>query len=101
MSGKVLSYGNEVEVFENETSIEEIPSYNVEFFPNPAHNNVRFSSDYEDGKLSVLILNANGQEVKKFTFSGSKTVDVSDLTSGVYFVKILGNTMTTKKLVIR
>lgn len=101
VSGKVLSYGNEVEVFENETSIEEIPSYNVEFFPNPAHNNVRFSSDYEDGKLSVLILNANGQEVKKFTFSGSKTVDVSDLTSGVYFVKILGNTMTTKKLVIR
>ena len=70
-------------------------------YPNPAQTTLNFTSDYEQGRLSVMILNANGQEMKSFTFSGSKTIDVSDLTSGVYIVKILGNTLETRKLVIK
>ena len=76
-------------------------TFNVEIYPNPAQSVLNFSSDYEYGKLSVLILNAQGQEVKKFAFSGSRTIDVSELPSGIYFVKVLGGTMITKKIVIR
>ena len=101
VSGKVVSYGNEVAVFDGEVSVEETIAYNVDIFPNPASTSLRFTTDYEQGKLSVLIINSKGQEVRKFAFSGSRTIDVSDLSSGVYFVKILGNTMETRKLVIK
>ena len=101
VSGKVVTFGNEVAVFDGEISLEELPSYEVDFYPNPAQTTLNFTTDYEQGRLSVMILNANGQEMKRFTFSGSKSIDVSDLTSGVYIVKILGNTLETRKLVIK
>jgi hypothetical protein len=82
-------------------TIVEKDSYNVNIFPNPAKSTLNFSSDYENGKLSVLIINVQGQEVRRFTFAGSRSIDVSDLSSGVYFVKILGNTMQTQKVVIK
>ena len=80
-----------------------IPFYQMVFkgYKPMSSVSLNLTSDYEQGKLSVMILNANGQEMKRFTFSGSKTIDVSDLPSGVYIVKILGNTLETRKLVIK
>ena len=101
VSGKVVSLSNNVEVLTEVPAIVEKETFNVDIFPNPAKSTLNFSSDYEYGKLSVLIVNAQGQEVRRFTFDGSRSIDVSDLSSGVYFVKILGNTMQTKKIVIR
>ncbi|MBE6344011.1 MAG: T9SS type A sorting domain-containing protein, partial [Lentimicrobiaceae bacterium] len=103
VSGKVVSYSNNVTILNggcvpvNENYV----SYNVNIFPNPATSTLNFSSDYEKGKLSVLILNAQGQEVRKFAFSGSRSINVSDLPSGIYFVKVLGDTMKTHKIVIQ
>ena len=101
VSGKIISLSNTVEVLTDVPTLVEKETFNVDIFPNPAKSTINFSSDYEHGKLSVLIVNAQGQEVRRFTFAGSRSIDVSDLTSGVYFVKILGNTMQTKKIVIR
>ncbi|MBO7287030.1 MAG: T9SS type A sorting domain-containing protein [Bacteroidales bacterium] len=101
VSGKIISLSNTVEVLTDVPTLVEKETFNVDIFPNPAKATINFSSDYEHGKLSVLIVNAQGQEVRRFTFAGSRSIDVSDLTSGVYFVKILGNTMQTKKIVIR
>lgn len=101
VSGKVVSYSNNVNVLTDAPAIIDNSTFNVDIYPNPAQHNLNFSSDYENGKLSVLILNAQGQEVKKFAFSGSRTIDVSELPSGVYFVRILGGTMITKKIVIK
>jgi hypothetical protein len=101
VSGKVVSLSNTIDVLTDVLNITEKETFNVDIFPNPASSTLNFSSDYERGKLSVLIMNAQGQEVRRFTFDGSRSIDVSDLASGVYFVKILGNTMQTKKIVIR
>ena len=101
VSGKVVSLSNTIEILTEVPTITEKETFNVDIFPNPASSTLNFSSDYERGKLSVLIMNAQGQEVRRFTFDGSRSIDVSDLSSGVYFVKILGNTMQTKKIVIR
>ena len=101
VSGKIISLSNTIDVLTDVPTIVEKDTYNVEIFPNPAKSTLNFSSDYENGKLSVLIMNAQGQEVRRFTFAGSRSIDVSDLASGVYFVKILGNTMQTKKIVIK
>ena len=101
VSGKIVSFSNQVNILTEVPTLVEKETFNVDIFPNPAKSTLNFSSDYEYGKLSVLIVNAQGQEVRRFTFAGSRSIDVSDLTSGVYFVKILGNTMQTKKIVIR
>jgi hypothetical protein len=101
VSGKVVSLSNQVNILTEVPTLVEKETFNVDIFPNPAKSTLNFSSDYEYGKLSVLIVNAQGQEVRRFTFDGSRSIDVSDLSSGVYFVKILGNTMQTKKIVIR
>lgn len=101
VSGKVVTYSNQVEVLTEVPTHVEQAQYNVNIYPNPASSNLIFSSDYEQGKLSVLMLNAQGQEVRKFAFSGSRTIDISDLPAGVYFVKILGGTMQTRKIVIQ
>lgn len=101
VSGKVVSYSNQVEILTDVPTLVENEKFNVDIFPNPAKSTLNFSSDYEHGKLSVLILNMQGQEVRRFTFAGSRSIDVSDLSSGVYFVKILGGTMQTKKIVIK
>ena len=101
VSGKVVSLSNTIDVLTDVLNITEKETFNVDIYPNPASSTLNFSSDYERGKLSILIMNAQGQEVRRFTFDGSRSIDVSDLASGVYFVKILGNTMQTKKIVIR
>ena len=102
VSGKVVTYSNNINVLDgSDVAVNEnLIDFNVNIFPNPASSNLNFSSDYQNGKLSVLILNAQGQEMKKFAFSGSRTIDVSDFPSGVYFVKVLGGTMKTQKIVI-
>lgn len=41
-----------------------------------------------------------GQEVRNFVFSGEKTIDVSDLAPGMYFVNVIGGQLVTKKLII-
>jgi hypothetical protein len=49
----------------------------------------------------VNIVNTLGQIVKEFSFETSTTIDIEDLNSGVYFVKILGENPITKKIVVR
>lgn len=102
VSGKVISCSNNVDILDGgQVDLQEnLYDYNVNIFPNPASSTLNFSSDYENGKLSVLILNAQGQEVRKFAFSGSRSINISDLPSGIYFVKVLGKTMQTQKIVI-
>ena len=72
----------------------------VNIFPNPAKNTLTLTSETK-GTNEVEIVNSLGQIVKEFSFETSTTVDIKDLNSGVYFVKILGENMTTKKVVVR
>lgn len=101
VSGKMISCSNQIKILTYIPTLVDKETFNVDIYPNPAQSTLNFSSDYENGKLSVLIINAQGQEVRRFTFAGSRSIDVSDLSSGMYFVKILGGTMQTKKIVIK
>ena len=47
------------------------------------------------------ILNVQGQEVRNFVFSESTTIDISDLTPGMYFVNVIGGQVITKKLIVK
>lgn len=102
VSGKVVSYSNDVNtITEVPTLIDHNDPFELVLTPNPADDILKLSSNYDKGKLSVHILNIHGMEVRNFVFSGSTTIDISDLAPGMYFVNVLGGQMVTKKLVIR
>ena len=74
--------------------------FNLTITPNPVKNTMTLTTDYEHGRMSVHILNAQGVEVRGFTLNGTATIDVSDLPSGLYFVNAIGGKVVTKKVVI-
>jgi len=81
---------NNFSVYPNPVSSKELT---LNFIPNNSEN------------YAVSICNTLGQNVKEITLndshSGSETIDVSDLTAGIYFIKLKGNhTEGVKKLII-
>jgi hypothetical protein len=89
----------------NELSKDQV-SLNV--FPNPAKNNLTVSFNNEKGEtVSCEFVNAIGQTVRKENLTNDKGVinhnlNISDLQSGVYFVKVsVGSKTSVKKLTIQ
>jgi len=69
--------------------------------PNPARGQMTITTDYEKGKVSVVMINSQGVKVKGFSVKGTATVDVSDLPSGLYFVHVIGGKVVTRKVMIQ
>ena len=61
---------------------------------------MNITTDYEQGKLCVHILNAQGVEVRGFVMDKQTTIDVSDLPSGLYFVNVIGGKVVTQKIIV-
>ncbi|MEP4780416.1 MAG: T9SS type A sorting domain-containing protein [Algibacter sp.] len=60
--------------------------YSDIIYPNPIDNYLNFSLDYSEGS-SITIVNVNGQIVRQQVLSNNR-MDVRELTSGVYYLKI-------------
>jgi membrane-associated protease RseP (regulator of RpoE activity) len=79
---------------------------NMSLYPNPAVNAVNFSMDNaEAGKYTFQVFNTIGAEVfvavESFDAGFSRSIDLSDLSSGQYFVKVSkGNSSFTKTLFV-
>ena len=102
VSGKVVSYSNNVDVITDvPTIIDHKDPFEIGLFPNPANDVLRLTTNYDKGKVCVHILNVHGQEVRNFVFSETTTIDISDLAPGMYFVNVIGGQVVTKKLVIK
>jgi hypothetical protein len=73
--------------------LENLSALNVSIFPNPANDQLVFSGDLK-GLNMAKIVDATGREVKTIVFdgfnTGAKICDVTDLTSGNYFVQLTG-----------
>jgi len=76
-----------VSINENEVA------FNV--YPNPA--NTELNIDVE-GNNTISILDLNGKTLKTITSNGFTTVDISDLASGIYMVRINN---TTKRIAVK
>jgi hypothetical protein len=90
------------------TSIEETDfSKSIILYPNPAAYSAKLQINTPgDKELSIVIVNAVGQEMKKFNVSSSIANDIElDLTSlnqGLYFVRVTnGSEMAIKRLMIQ
>ena len=88
---------------------EEIAQPQMTLYPNPATENVTVELDnFSGAQFDVQILNAVGQHVYSKTIPNNSNqyvktqLDVSSLTPGVYWVKLMGESGTvTKQLVLQ
>ena len=69
----------------------------ISIYPNPAKDQLTLSLNEA---AMVQIINLQGQTVMDFSLSGEKTVDVSQLPAGIYFVKVMDSKITIEKIII-
>ena len=67
----------------SELSIDEKNIIKLRVYPNPVGNTLHFSNTLDNN--TITIYNPAGQKIKEH--NAQKTIEVSDLTSGVYFIK--------------
>lgn len=73
----------------NQVSLDNI---SIKVFPNPASNEINIQNNTNDTAASIEIYAVNGAKIKSVTTTQSlTTISVSDLQSGVYFVKVTAN----------
>ena len=71
----------------------------VSFYPNPATKELFFTANKE--VENIIVYSLTGEQVLASSLSGNK-LDVSTLTTGIYFVKVVTkNNEITKKLIIQ
>jgi hypothetical protein len=101
VSGKLVTYSHYTDILTDVSEHPEIEKdpFTVTLSPNPVRDQLTITTDYEKGNASVRIINAQGVTVRRFSMNGTATIDMSDLPSGVYIVKILGGQMLTKKII--
>jgi len=82
-------------------NVPEIEKTNMTVYPNPATNNFTVNMG-NDEKASIQLFNIVGQQVYSETFTGSTTVSVANLHSGVYMLKVNQNgKVNTTKVVVK
>ena len=88
---------------QDNTSIGHISGSDMSFgiFPNPASNKITLEIINSIGKSNVSILNINGQVLFKKQIYKSKTpLDISTLSSGIYFIEVTNeNGFGVKKII--
>ncbi|MBR3493235.1 MAG: T9SS type A sorting domain-containing protein, partial [Bacteroidales bacterium] len=67
----------------------------LSLYPNPTHNVLNLNADLQD-RTEVMILDMNGRTVKHYVVNGlnEMRLNVSDLQSGVYFIRVSNETTT-------
>lgn len=75
----------------NTVSLQETPEETITFtlFPNPTHGALTIKLDKPlTQTITIDILNLEGKTMKSYLLSNSTTIDVSELTKGIYFFRI-------------
>lgn len=97
-------FSNEESFYVTFTSDSEIPDigYHMEMYPNPAKNKLHFRFEkLSDTPYTISIISIHGKMIKKWNLLGDQTIDISDLTQGIYLVNAKSSSMhITKKLTI-
>lgn len=85
------------------TSINELNASELKVFPNPSVSKVKIEWSDLISSIQVSICDINGKLLSSFSDSGKKSLefDVSDLSEGVYYCKVITEDFTiSKKLIV-
>ena len=74
-------------------NVNEYGQASLSLYPNPTHNVLNLNADLQ-GRTEVMILDMNGRTVKHYVVNGlnEMRLNVSDLQSGVYFIRVSNET---------
>jgi hypothetical protein len=81
--------------------IDDVNSAAISLYPNPASSTVTLMGI--EGAATVTVVDMNGRETGKWTVvDGTLTIDVTEMTQGAYFVRIVGEQVNAiRKLIVR
>lgn len=72
----------------------------INVYPTFTHNEISINTT-DQGRYSVSVINASGQQMIQKEASGLLKLDMSDLTAGVYLIRVVSDNDTFVKKVIR
>jgi hypothetical protein len=82
------------------TSVNETTMRSVKMYPNPASGIITFENLDQVKKIQITSL--TGQIIKNVDVYGDSSVDISDITQGIYLVVFKGlNSISTQKLIVK
>jgi len=100
-SAQRVSYWDNISFNSNKTNaVESVMNQNVHIFPNPVISSLHLTADQEINQ--IVLCNLVGQNVKLLMVGSSeKTIDLSDVSSGNYLIKIqlADGSISTQKLI--
>jgi len=86
------------------TSIYQLPQeLEIDIYPNPSRGILKLKYDNSNENISISVFNENGSLQKTFSnVNVDSEIDISDLSDGLYFVRInAGGKETTKKIILK
>jgi hypothetical protein len=96
---------NSMEIKEVNTGLSQNSNSFLTFYPNPANNHINISGLQKiKGILYIEIIDMYGKVIKTIYFSAnadSLSFDLSELTSGMYFLKVSGDQISYKSKFIK
>ena len=100
----VGEYGGALKYYENtdlNLSVDIKANSSLEIFPNPASTFFRINGNYSE-QAQIMIIDATGRLQKKIDKWGGQQLDVSDLSAGVYLIKLIdGEQIHVNRLIIQ
>ena len=74
-----------------------------EFYPNPAHGLTNFAFNGTKAQLKIMDILGNEVKVLQLEEPGIKTIDLTEMSKGIYFGKLMINNKvaTIKKLIVK
>lgn len=96
-NGKIVTKNMVVTTEEAPTSIEELSQPTLKIYPNPAVNSIQINIDTP---AEIEIYTSRGTMVRKSTINPGESINVSDLSQGLYFIRIItgGKTETVRMI---
>lgn len=91
-------------VFQSNASINKLTNekIKIDFYPNPADDKLNLNLSHSLTNVEINIIDASGKIVKSYNMNGSfKTMEISDLESGIYQLKISNSQFTQIKKFIK
>ncbi len=89
MNKYTIEHGGSAEISCTPVGLDKLNSQEINIFPNPTQDilNIQFEADLGDN-FKLELFNTAGTKVMIHDFSASTTLDISNLSTGIYYAKI-------------